>query len=500
MTRKSFGISGSVDARLDVSGYRAAKREDPIPSDPTGAFREAVTFLQKGRHVGAEARCRYVVEKQPAHGGAWHMLGVLALGKNQPSEALACFEKALASMPENPDILINMGIALTGEGRQDEAIEHFQRAVELRPDHGDGHFNLGIALLHRLDSAGAVRHLGKAARLMPANADAHMNLGLAVLSRDGAAAALGHLREAVRLAPGNATARGNLASALFDINACEESLAEFDQAITLNPTICHIHFGRAKTLNRLRRSRQAVAAYERAIKLDPHFVPARNNLAQVLMQRGRFEDAEDHLRQALAQQPKEREIRLNLAALLAATGRVGEATIQCESLEQEHPDWFDAYLMHISILQEAGEFARAREIIAILRELTSDPCIRLQAAAADHDIEISDRDLQGAALAVEEGRLPEKNAGRICFILGRTFERRGEYDRSFGFYRRGNEIRNREHEYDAVTVSGRNNRLMGVFDAAFFAERGDQGLADDRPIFIVGMMRSGTSLVEQIIA
>lgn len=462
--------------------------------------RRAVGLMRRGRFDDAGALCRKVLEQRPDDLDARELLGVIALQTARFQEAAGLFARILESQPDNPDHLVNHGSALMALGHIEEAISGFQQALEIDGGHGNAHLNLGLALRQSGRDADSVGPLREAARLMPENPAALTNLGVSLNRVDDAQQGLEYLRKAAELAPAYVIARVNLGAALWDLGDFEAAVAEFDAALDIEPRAAALHFERGRTLNRLGRSRQAVKAYGRAVGLDDDLAAAHHNLAVLMTRRGRAEEAIDHARKAVALEPRNRDFRLALGNILAEAGRESEARIIFESLEQEFPEFSEALVAHAKLLQNNGDFELAREVISILREINPDPSLYFPLLAADGDAEFSDDDVNEVEAIIKRADRPAGGIGRVCFAVGEVMERRGRFDDAFGYYVRGNQIRNREHGYDPDAVRQYTNRLIETFDETFFAERQDFGLADDRPVFVVGMTRSGTSLVEQILA
>ena len=456
-------------------------------------------MAQSGKLGDAEARCRYVLEKQPDNDKAVHLLGVIALNSGRAGDAVPLFERAVELNARIPDFHTNLGVAYMSTGRDAEGIACFRKAVALHSGHGDGHFNLGLALLKSEGPAAARENLQTAARLMPKNARVQMNFGLVLSELEGAATGLRFLEKAADLSPRDPLVLFNLGSAYLNTGRPDDALARFDEAVAIAPKAADIHFGRARVLARLGRNGQAARGYIQAIKLNDRFALAHSNLAQLLVYRGDLDLAEQHIRKAIALRPDDEELHLNLATTLAASGKTHPAVTVCQGIEQRHPEFAAAYSKHASILQSAGDYEGAREVIDILRHVDPDPVRILPLLATDRTAEVDEATVQQVVASLDAGTLPDSEVDTTCFALGRILERQEKYEEAFSFYRRGNRIRSGSQPYDAERHRQHFERLKAAFDAATLEAHAKDGVADDRPIFILGMPRSGTSLVEQIL-
>ncbi len=500
MAEKTFGLSGQVTARFTGGPADAVQAKTPFPTDPAAALREAVAMARSGKLGEAEARCRYVLVKRPDDANAHHLLGTLALNSGNAAEAVAPLERAVEINPRVPEFQTNLGVAYMTAGRNSDGIASFRKALEIHSGHGDGHLNLGLALLRTEGPAAALENLQIAARLLPKHAGAQMNLGLALGSLEGMDKGLRFLEKAAGLSPRDPLVLANLGSAYLNLDRPDDALEQYDRALAGAPRIADLHFGRAKVLSRLGRDRQAILSYRQAIKLNEGFGAAHSNLAHLLLDRGDLDLAEKHIRKALALRPKDVELHMNLVAVLTANDKTHMAVTVCQGIEQQYPELIEAYQKHASALQGAGDFAEAREVIDILRHVDPDPVRILPLLAVDRTLEVDDDTIRQVAASLDAGTVKPDEAVPVCFALGRTLERKKRFDEAFAYYRRGNEERADGEAFDPAAVRRATDRLIATFDTSFFDDRRDQGLADDRPIFIVGMPRSGTTLVEQILA
>ena len=502
MAKKTFGMSAGspIKARMNRRTYRDLSPAGPPPADPEAAFEEAVRFHREGRPLDAESRVRHILSAEPENVDASYLLGIIALQTDRAEEAARWISKAIEGKGDVAEFHVNLGVALLSSGKADEGIQTFRTALDIQSGNGDAHLNLGLAFLQKNEFDQAASHLREAVRLMPKHAGARMNLGMALSRLDGTEAGIPHLQKAVKLAPKDALARANLGNALRDAGDLEAALAEYDSALAIHPGAAPLHFSRAQLLGRMGHERQAVAAYERAIELDGYLAPAFNNLALVLSRRGRHEEAVEHARKAVSLWPKQPDFRLNYGNVLTEAGRIHEALTCYESLEQEFPEFSNGFLQHIKVLQQVGDFERARGVIDIFRQINPDPSLVFSRLVTDRSLQINSEELDAVQAAIEKADRPERAIGRLCFSMGQALENQKRFDESFAYYRKGNEIWGAANDYDPIEASDRTDRLISAFDRAFFNKHREDGVADDRPVFIVGMLRSGTSLIEQILA
>lgn len=463
-------------------------------------FRSVVRDFELGRLREAEAGATRIRARAPRDFDVNFLSGLIALRLGKFEEAARLISHAIGIRGDNPDSHANLAVAYLGAGRIDKGIASLRQTLKLAPQHADAHFNLGLALLQGQDPTAAVPHLQAAVRLMPANPIAHMNLGLALAGTAGPEEALEHFQRAADLAPTNAVVHLNLSNVLLDLGNVERALGEAEAAVRLDPRFPAAHCARAQALNRANRGLLAIGAYQQAIKIDPGYAPAHNALGGLYQKRGQYVDAEAHLRKAFHLHPGDDEYALDLARILALLARLPEAVEVCRTLEAEKPEAPESYRAHAEMLLQAGQFDEAREILSRLRKVNPDPAGYFDLMAQDRSREIDDEDLAAAKTRILDPAITSPEKVRLCFSVASVLDRRRDFDGAFDYYCQGNSIRNAESDYDFEDISDHFRRLTETFDESFFDARKNIGVADDKPVFIVGMPRSGTSLVEQILA
>jgi protein O-GlcNAc transferase len=301
------------------------------------AFDQGMALHQRGRLVEAERIYREVLQRQPDHAGALHLLGLIALqnrhagraveligkairlnagvaaahnnlGKalldlKRPERALASFDQAIALEPGFAMAHNNRGNALLGLKRPEEALASCEQAIALVPELAMAHNNRGMALNELKRSAEALASLDRAIALEPNLAEAHSNRASALLILKRSEDALASCDKAIALMPTSALAHDNRGSALLDLKRPEEALASYDKAIALEPGYALAHSNRGKALEELERRADALASFDRAIALEPDLVLAHYNRGRALQKENRYDEAVAAYDRALALDP-----------------------------------------------------------------------------------------------------------------------------------------------------------------------------------------------------
>jgi tetratricopeptide (TPR) repeat protein len=311
--------------------------------------------------------------------------------------------------------------------------------------------------------------------------------------------AIAVLQRAIRLGEQDPAAYNDLGLLLLYGYRVEEAVDSFERAIALDPNLAMAHYNLAAALERQRRREEAIAAYRRSIELDPSLTAAHSRLGDLLHAAGDRAQALDCFARAAAASPDSTLGRLNRAKSLLVEEKVAEAedclrdTIACD------PQSSEAHRLLGNMLREAGRFAEATACLD--RAIALDP----ERISAYHDLVHSkrvteaDRPLlaQMAALIERDG-FTDHERTLLHFALGKAFDDLAAYEQAIRHFDAGNRLERAGLSFDREQLSDRIDRLIARFTPDFFAGNAAPGSDCSTPILILGMPRSGTTLIEQI--
>lgn len=437
---------------------------------PMTALQQAVELHQAGRLAEAEAIYRRILAQHPRHPDALHLLGLIAHQNGDPGAALAHIDAAIAVNDGVAEYHHNRGVVLLRLGRAPDAERSFRHALQLKPVYPDAQNALGNGLqaLGRYEEAIAAYRTALSQRAdFP---EAHNNLGNALRRSGQADAAIAHYQQALGQRPDYVEALCGLAAALQDKG--DLSAAE--------------------------------ARYRDALARRPEHAAVWRGLASVQRERAAFDDAIESHRRAVAADPANLRYRLDLADTLVDFGRADEARACLDDILARWSDATDAHVGLARLAHSAGEDATARAHLAAA--LARDPdCLDALCVLADTDAPVDDAVRRRMDRLAADDQRPLRHRSRLHFALAQADDRMGAYDRAFGHYQRGNELRRLELErlgkrFDAAVHAAFVDRQATVFTSDSFARAAALGTQSALPVFIVGMPRSGTTLCEQILA
>jgi len=381
-------------------------------------------------------------------------------------DAAAGYRRILSLQPDLANAHNNLGGALAALGSTVEATACYERAIALNPDQADAHYNLGNAfrtLGRRDDAAECYR---RAIFLRPDFARTWNNLGIVLHERGQIDDAVMHYERALDLDPDYADAHNNLGLALIAGGRVADALTHYERALILNPDHADAHNNVGATLKDWGRLEGAIAHYRRALVLNPGHADAQANLGTALNDQGKLDDAIANYRRALALNPNHAIAHQKLGIALKDQGNLDGALEHYRQAIAIRPDYAEAHFNRAQV----KSFRRG------------------------------DPDL--AALEALAGRqnLSAHNALYLNFALAKALEDSGDHLRAFEHFRKGNTVRRGQINYDEASVLELFRRISTVFDSRLFDRFKGEGNPSAVPVFVLGMPRSGSTLIEQILA
>jgi tetratricopeptide (TPR) repeat protein len=256
----------------------------------------------------------------------------------------------------------------------------------------------------------------------------------------------------------------------------------------------------AQLAARVGRYKDSEALLRRALELAPDFTAARSNLAGILYRQNRFPEAVETLNQVLDVESDHVASRNLKAAALGRIGDYDEALELYEELTQRFPDNAKLWMSQGHLLKTVGR--QDDSISAYRRALDVEPTLGevYWSLANLKTVKFDEADLLAMQAALATPGLSEENRFHLDFALGKAFNDRQEPDRAFGHYAAANNLRRKSLDYDPAVITNNVDRIITQLTHEFLAERAGQGCDAPDAIFILGMPRAGSTLIEQILA
>jgi predicted O-linked N-acetylglucosamine transferase (SPINDLY family) len=195
----------------------------------------ALQHHRAGRLQEAEVLYLQILQAQPDHPDALHLLGLVSHHAGKHADAVLLISKAIALNPSAPAFHLNLGEAYRVQGRWEEAVGSYRRAISLKPDYVEAHYNLGVAFQEQGELDEAIGHYRKALVFNPGYAGALNGLGVALANQGKVSEGAECLQQAVMLQPAFAEAHHNLGGVLVEQDKLEEALGCFRKALVISP-------------------------------------------------------------------------------------------------------------------------------------------------------------------------------------------------------------------------------------------------------------------------
>ena len=432
---------------------------------PKALFDEALELINAGDPVAAEKLCREAVERNPKDVNMSGLLGAVLIKRRRLDEAEQVLKQTIALAPTFAKAHEDLGYVLLEQERYEEAVEVLQKAARLDPKLDAARFNLGKAL-------------ASAGRGKEADAAFEASFELSPERKKLALAAKHHQEGRI-----------------------EDAEQLYRQVLNNNPRNVDALRMLAMVAATAKRYDDAERLLRKAVGIAPDFLTAVVDLGRVLKEQDRFEEAIDCFKNAIAINPNNPHTHFLLASAYSPAALNHEAAREYRralDLAPEHPG---ALLGLGNALKTIG---KQDEAIKAYRD-----CIRVRpdngeiywSLANLKTYRFSDEQIAKMAARVDnpEG-LTEQSEVNFLFALGKAHDDRQDYDKAWRYYERGNGKQRMLAQYDPVQTETINDAIVEVFDKALLEEKAGKGCPDRAPIFVLGLPRSGSTLVEQILA
>jgi tetratricopeptide (TPR) repeat protein len=304
----------------------------------TEILARGLAYHQSGSLVEAEACYREILQTEPDHAEALHLLGVVAQQNGDYDQAERLIRRAIARNSGAADYHNNLGNTYRLQSDVARAIVAYRQAIALDANHIEALHSLGNLLAERGEFAEAEKYFLDVLRLQPGHSDAHYNFGNAKLNQGDARAAIGHYRRAIELEPGCAAYHFNLAHALQRLNQLTEAAAEYERVLHITPDDFEATYNLGIVLHELTDFTQAADAFRRALRLKPDLPQAMSNLAAALQGLDDYDGAADLLRRALEVDPNFAEAHGNWGGHLWRQGDLTGAGKSCRRAIELNPN------------------------------------------------------------------------------------------------------------------------------------------------------------------
>ena len=363
--------------------------------------------------------------------------------------------------------MLQHAVNIFKEGKTEKAQHLFQNIIKIEPTHLDANHYLAISLqiLGKLEDAVVIYK--KTIKLNPEYSSAHQNLGNTLIQLKKFEEAELSYRKVIELDPDNVIVHLNLGNNLRDLNKLEEAELSYRKVIELDPDNADAYNALGNSLFEVGKFEEAELSYKKAIELKPDFASAYNSLGNTLKDLNKLEEAELSYRKAIELNPTYAEAYHGLGNRLLEVGKFEEAELSYKKAIKLKPN-----------------YAKTYRTLAYIKNFNNENDLFIKMQNLYHDKNLNDED-----------------RCQLSFALGKVYEDLNQFDKSFKLYTEGNALKKKLLNYDAYQDTKIFDQLKKAYPEI---KKNSLRISNEsykpKIIFILGMPRSGTSLVEQIIS
>jgi len=468
------------------------------PTDLNIKINSIIELHSSGHITEALDAVKTLIIQHPNESLLYNISGVCYKASGQLEMAIKCFEKASILKPDFADAHYNLGLTLQELNQLNAAVKSYQVSLDLQKSYFKAHNNLGVIYQELGQMGDAVKSYEKAIDLQPNFAEAHNNLGTTLQEMGQLDEAANCYERALVIQPDYIEVHNNLGNTLNLLGQTDEALNAYKQALSINPTYADARNNLGIIYHEMGQLDEAIKCYEKVIAINPENAEAHNNLGVTLNKLTQFHEAINCYQQALAINPNYDESYFNLGVTLYELGQSDEALNSYKQTLIINPDYADAYNNIGNILQELGQFDEAFSNYVYALAIDPNNAEFHRNLALMKNYKTGDTQVIKMQSLLSNDNLSQSERIQLCFALAKAYDDLGEKDELFKVLNQGNQLRKEELNY-SIEVDLKNHSLFRKLFLSIPQSSSYKPLIIS-PIFIVGMPRSGTSLVEQIIS
>jgi len=437
--------------------------EAATPKDKSIA--QAISFMRTNRPLRAEELCRDYLSQNPGCTEHLRLLSHALMKQKRFTEAEEKLRFAISLSPDYPQLYEDLGSAFAMQSRYEEAIPELEKAIRLQPALPLAHKKLGQALA-------AVGRGKEADEEFQVYIDGDPNREAIIkaadlLNEDKTEEAIDILQAILKSTPDHVNAMRYLALAYRrGEKKLQDAEALLKSATRLAPDFIPAWFDLGSLLSLRDKRMEAIAAYQKVVQLDPDNAAAWGGLGSAYAIAMYPDKSAEAYAKSVALKPDVPNVLMGQAHVLKTLGDQAEALKSYRAAIKIKPEFGEVYwsMANLKIFQFEEE-----EVSSMLQQLESD-------------------------------NLTESEEIHFRFALGKAFEDKKDYEQAWHYYHTGNQQQRMTVEHHPLKMETRHSQLKQIFNKEFLQERADVGYDVSDPILIVGLPRSGSTLIEQILA
>jgi len=469
---------------------------DPLLNNKINSI---IELYSSGNIIDALDNVQNLISQYPDESLLHNISGVCRQETGELEMAVQSFESALEIKSDFADAHYNLGLTFQKLNQLDAAIKSYKDTLSIEPNYIKVHNNLGAIYLELGQMDNAIKSYDNVLIIQPDNAEAHHNLGNALNELGKLDDAIKSYEQALSIQPNYFEVHNNLGSLYYELGQHDQAINSYKQALSINPDSADALNNMGIVYQTLDQFNEAASFYKKAISINPEHPEALNNLGNILKEFGQFDEAIDFYKKALTVNPKFDEAHYNLGIALYKLGKTDKAIDTFKQVLTHNPNFADARNFLGTLFQDLGQVDEA--INCYVNALAIEPDnshFHFNLSQSKH-YKPGDTQFTHMQSLISSKDLIESERIRLCFALAKAYEDLGNKAELFKVLNEGNKLHKEEINYSIEKDLNNHYLLRKLFKSSIKESSSYKPLAV-RPIFIVGMPRSGTTLVEQIIS
>ncbi|HEY4128926.1 MAG TPA: sulfotransferase [Gammaproteobacteria bacterium] len=358
-----------------------------------------------------------------------------------------------------------------------------------------------VGLQQRGDYAAAEKIYAEVLAADPRQADAQQFMALLAFQTGREALSEIHMRRALELAPGRPDFHFNYGNMLFKSRRPQEAAQAFQRAVDINPDMTDAWWGLGEVLHSLNHDAHATVCFQHVLEQQPERVPAWHAIGECLQSLGLNREAIAAYQGGLQRAPNDPELHLALLTALIDARLDAEVDAAFARLFSLAPKMPEVYYTQGVWLANRGDFEAARAALKTALELNPDYYQAALYYSYVTPLKLDDPAVLRLLERAERDEWDDPGQGsNVHFALGYVLDKNKQYDEAFQHYLEANRLHRQRLDYSTAAQRTLQESMQQAFDAAFFARAARVASRSDKPLFIVGMPRSGTSMLEQMLS
>jgi tetratricopeptide (TPR) repeat protein len=490
---------GLSDRRLDEMLQKI--QNGSMRMTETDALNIAGQLYGRGRFKHAEMICQQLIKHKPTLSDAHSILGVVLNAQGKGKEGVAALKKAVKLAPKVASYRSNLGEVQRQQGNLADATVTLQEAIELDPKNSQAYNNLGIIRFESRAYKEAVESYRTALKIQPNFPEAYNNLGNALRRVADFDGAIDAYQNALALREQYPEAYNNLGTLLREQGKMDQATHALRKAVQQNPKYVEAHNNLATLYFTESKDVEALRQLTEVLKIAPKDTRALILTGRCQLRRANFRAAEQACRMALNEEPDNAEALTVLGQVLHEIDNYEEALGLLERAVELAPNNPETLNFYGVALKSMGRLDDARDIILKGLEFNRN----MYGAYANLNDLVDFKQNQELFERIQSIMESAKNQETqqllpLHYAYAKALEDNGQHEKALKHYITGGKLKRAVLKYDEEDTLGFFDAIKKASPAKMFKERPFEGNPTDRLVFIIGMPRSGSTLVEQILA